>query len=120
MKELWKPVEGYDGWYEVSNTGKVRSVDRTIVLQGARAGQVRKYRGRELQPMRVQDHLMVHLQRQGTRLNIGLGRLVALHFLEGFKESGKLYVWHKDGDFTNCSVDNLYFDRKTTSNKGAK
>ena len=30
MKEIWKPVAGYEGLYEVSNFGKVRSIDRII------------------------------------------------------------------------------------------
>lgn len=30
MKEIWKPVEGYEGLYEVSNTGKVKSLKRTV------------------------------------------------------------------------------------------
>lgn len=32
MQEIWKPVVGYEGLYEVSNTGKVRSVDRSIAV----------------------------------------------------------------------------------------
>lgn len=107
MNEIWKPVEGYEGVYEVSNTGKVRSIDRTIYLHGAREGQTRVYSGKLLKPLHTQDHLFVHLQKQGTRKNVGLGRLVAWHFLEGFKESGRTCVKYKDGDFSNCSVDNL-------------
>ena len=30
MKELWKPVEGFEGYYEVSNKGRVRSLSRQI------------------------------------------------------------------------------------------
>ena len=30
MIELWKTIKGYEGLYEVSNTGKVRSVDRIV------------------------------------------------------------------------------------------
>ena len=33
MQEIWKPIVGYEGLYEVSNTGKVRSVDRRIKIQ---------------------------------------------------------------------------------------
>ena len=31
MEEIWKPVVGYEDLYEVSNLGKVRSIDRIIV-----------------------------------------------------------------------------------------
>lgn len=30
MEELWKPIEGYEGLYEVSNLGRVRSLDRVV------------------------------------------------------------------------------------------
>lgn len=30
MKEVWKPIANFEGLYEVSNTGKVRSCDRYI------------------------------------------------------------------------------------------
>ena len=30
MKEIWKDIEGYEGIYQVSNTGKVRSLDRKV------------------------------------------------------------------------------------------
>lgn len=109
MNEIWKPIEGYEGYYEVSNTGKVRSVDREVELKGKRSGEKRMYRGKELQPLYSQGHLNIHLQKSGQRLNIGLGRLVASHFLEGFKDSGRFQIKYKDGDSTNCSIDNLYY-----------
>ena len=33
MHEIWKSVVGYEGLYEVSNTGKVRSIDRSIAVK---------------------------------------------------------------------------------------
>ena len=30
MEEIWKPVKGFEGYYEVSNLGRVRSVDRIV------------------------------------------------------------------------------------------
>ena len=30
--EIWSPVSGYEGLYEVSNTGKIRSIERTTVV----------------------------------------------------------------------------------------
>ena len=32
MSESWKPVEGFEGLYEVSNMGRVRSLDRDISI----------------------------------------------------------------------------------------
>lgn len=30
MKEIWKPIPKFEGWYEVSNFGKIRSIDREV------------------------------------------------------------------------------------------
>ena len=30
MKEIWKDIEGYEGIYQISNTGKVKSLDRKV------------------------------------------------------------------------------------------
>ena len=30
MKEIWKDIEGYEGLYQVSNKGRVKSLKRTI------------------------------------------------------------------------------------------
>jgi len=109
MTEIWKPVEGFEGYYEVSNTGKVRSVPREIQLKGSRQGEKRVYKGKEMQPLMSQGHLNIHLQKCGERKNISLGLLVAQHFLEGFKDSGKNRVKYIDGDSTNCNVENLTF-----------
>lgn len=56
-EEIWKPVVGFEGAYEVSNMGRVRSLDRTIICGNG----VRKfYRGRVLRPgPRPSGHLTV-------------------------------------------------------------
>jgi hypothetical protein len=47
MGEIWKPAVGYEGYYEVSNMGRVRSLDR-VIEQAGRWGLIkRKMRGRE-------------------------------------------------------------------------
>lgn len=33
MNEIWKEIQGYEGFYEVSNYGKVRSIDRIVSLR---------------------------------------------------------------------------------------
>ena len=35
-KEIWKPIKGYEGLYEVSNLGRVRSLDREIIYKNGR------------------------------------------------------------------------------------
>lgn len=42
-KEIWKPVVGYEGFYECSNMGRIRSLDRTIITK---TGLCRKMKGK--------------------------------------------------------------------------
>lgn len=107
MTEVWKPIKGYEGFYEISNKGNVRSLDRVITLSGKRDGQVRRYRGRPLYPLKCHDCLVVHLQKEGKRETTSLGKLVAQHFLDGYADSGRMRVKYKDGDAFNCCVTNL-------------
>ena len=32
MKEIWKEIKGYEGYYEASNKGEIRSVEREVML----------------------------------------------------------------------------------------
>lgn len=59
--EIWKPIPGYEGRYEVSNQGRVRSLDRTVP---GKDGRVTFFKGRELQPW----------VSNGGHLVVGLGR----------------------------------------------
>jgi len=43
-KEIWRAIKGYEGHYEVSNLGKVRSLDRTLLTETGK----RRYKGKEL------------------------------------------------------------------------
>ena len=38
MREVWKPVIGYEGYYEVSNLGHVRSLTRTRLVKSRYGG----------------------------------------------------------------------------------
>ncbi len=38
MEEIWKFIDGYEGYYEISNLGRVRSVERVITCGGYEAG----------------------------------------------------------------------------------
>ena len=55
-EEIWKPIEGYEGLYEVSNTGRVRSLDR-YVKSGYEA--YRLHKGKVLSP--AKDKMVIWL-----------------------------------------------------------
>ena len=58
--ESWRPVVGWEGFYEVSSHGRVRSIDR---IHHSRAGYTQKYRGRMLRPNLTHGYWGVTLSR---------------------------------------------------------
>lgn len=89
--EVWKPVPNYEGFYEVSNMGKVRSVYR--------------YR-RVLKPMISNTgYERVDLFKNKCREQFSVHRLVAMAFIDN--PSAKPFVNHKDENKLNNSADNL-------------
>lgn len=73
--ESWLPVVGYEGYYEISSYGRVRSLDRVIVRSD---GRTRRFRGQMMR--RFMDsqgrYLQVRLQRDGH------GRTLSVHRME--------------------------------------
>lgn len=102
MKEEWRPIEGYEG-YEVSNYGRVRSVDRTIQRKD---GRTQRCKGRMLKPREHEKgYLTVNPCNEDGNKNRYVHRLV----LEAFvgKCPDGMETLHIDGDPTNNRVDNL-------------
>lgn len=99
--ELWKEVEGYEGIYEVSSLGRIRSLDR----QKAEGRGNYKRKGRVLQPSTADRYAVVTLCRGGRSKYHLLHRLVAKAFIPN--PDAKPYVNHIDGNVLNNKVDNL-------------
>ena len=135
--EEWKPIKGYEGLYEVSNTGKVRSLDHYNTN-----GKVDiLYKGKILNGFLdgKNNYKMVMLSKSKTdQKKFLVHRLVAETFIEN--SDNKREVNHKDGNKLNNDVSNLewcsskenkehafkngFYDtenfRNRKSNKGAK
>ena len=107
--ERWKPVTGYEGIYEVSNHGRVRSVDRTVTYSN---GQVRRYKGKVRRtPLNQDGYPLVSLCIHGKCQSHYVHSLVAETFI-GTRPEG-MEVCHNDGSKTNNHVDNLRFDTQS-------
>lgn len=74
--ETWLPVVGYTGFYEVSDHGNVRSVDRVVMRNGREV----KRRGKIMAPAVVGGHYRVTLSRNGTERQAGVHVLVLTAF----------------------------------------
>lgn len=100
--ERWMPVVGYDGTYEVSNLGAVRSVDR--LGKGGRL-----WRGQLLSQKKHRNgYLCVNLWLNGKGTMKLVHRLV-LESHVGLPADGTV-TCHNDGDATNNRVENLRWD----------
>lgn len=104
----WRDIEGYEGFYQVSDTGMVRSLDR-VVPDTRPHGGFRRLRGRLVAPGRAPSgHLRVRLGRDGRKQMYGVHQLVLRAFV-GPPPPG-LICCHNDGDPQNNRVDNLRWD----------
>ena len=108
-QEVWKPVVGYEGIYEVSNFGRVLSLDRLVPL---RNNAIRPTKGRIITPcLKPNGYLYITLKRDGRQKMRFVHRLVAQHFLDN--PDNKPEVNHIDFDKTNNKADNLEWCSKS-------
>ena len=117
IEEIWRTIEGYEGLYEVSNTGKVRSLDRYVKGKGE-SYWLRK--GRVLSPTKDRyGYLKVVLHCNGKCKTINVHKLAAQAFL--LNPDNLPEINHKDEDKTNNSVDNLeWCDRSYNNTYGTR
>ena len=101
--ELWKPVKGYEGFYEVSNKGRVRSVERIDAR-----GQHRK--SKIMSVKKIQNAKKVTFFRDGRSKTFTLKKLVADAFLEKPQSDEKLVC--VDGNPDNICAENLKWQKK--------
>ena len=112
MKEIWKDIKGYEGLYQVSNLGNVRSMDR-ITRDG------RKIKGKNIKPHTNGNsrYLRAALCNNGKIKYENIHRLVAKAFIPN--PENKPEVNHKDENPSNNLIDNLeWMTSKENSNYG--
>lgn len=98
--EQWKPVVGFESYYEVSDHGRVRSISRIDSLG-------HRLTGRVIAPtVKESGHLQAGLSIDGKRHRLYVHRLVAMAFI-GPEPADKPLVRHLDGIPTHNHVSNL-------------
>jgi len=121
--EIWKPIIGYEGCYEVSNKGRVKSLDRYIQQFDNRGNLIDRFiRGRILSTNRNNGsgYLTVQLRNGVLKENTGndyIHILVAKHFVKNLEN--KPTVNHKDGNKKNNSAENLEWATQSEQMKHA-
>jgi hypothetical protein len=101
--ETWKQIPGYEGLYEASDLGRIRSLDR---LLGHYTGAKVLRRGRPIDGSQ-QRYDIVNLSRDGKHKSFTRHTIIALTFI-GPKPKGML-VRHLDGNRQNNTAKNLAY-----------
>ena len=116
MAEKWKPIDGFEGYYEVSDQGRIKSLERTLVMKN---GVLRPVHERIMRPQpQKTGYLNVtlsHCDKGPKRLLIH--RIVAEAFVPN--PHGLPEVNHKDEDKANNCASNLeWCDRRYNNTYG--
>ena len=101
MKEIWKDIQGYEGLYQVSNLGRVRSL---IFTNNFNKKVYKRIKVLKLEKT-WQGYLRIMLSKNKIKKRYSVHRLVAKTFINNDKKYN--YVNHKDENPSNNNVNNL-------------
>lgn len=99
MEEIWRDIKGYEGKYQVSNLGRVKSLERTD-------NNNHKVKEKELKIISDKDqYSIINLYQNGKNKTCRIHRLVASAFIPN--PNNYPVINHKDENRTNNRIDNL-------------
>ena len=112
--EIWKDIIGYEGLYQVSNMGNVKSLDRWVKAKG---------NGKQFyasQPIKIKypnNYAYVFIYKNNKLKSHRVHRLVAKAFLPN--PNNYPFVMHMDNDPKNNCVENLQWGTNSMNQKHA-
>ena len=103
--EIWKDIKGYEGYYQVSNLGRVQSLNRTVKVK-TKAGEFERFfTGKVLISSLRKGYPRIILSKNSIHKHKSIHRLVAEHFIEN--PNNLEQVNHIDCNKENNNVNNL-------------
>jgi hypothetical protein len=111
--EVWKNVPNYEGFYQVSNLGRIVSLDRYVKKWNG----IKLHKGRVLTPRidSKSNRFSIQLNKEGKRINAAISRTVLLTFV-GIAPGGT-ECCHNDGNCQNNRLENLRWDTPSNNQK---
>lgn len=103
IQEIWRTINGYEGYYEISNYGRVKSLSRLIIMDSKR----KRFQQDRILTHNIcnTDYPRVTLTKNGKGIQFHIHCLVANAFIPNPNRLGD--VNHKDSDRLNPIVNNL-------------
>lgn len=106
MEEIWKDIKGFEGLYQVSNLGRVKSLSRMIFVSNPHFTGYRKTKEKILSNKPgIIKYVYVILRKDCKSFQVGVHRLVAEAFIPNPNNLPE--VNHKDENPSNNQIDNL-------------
>lgn len=106
-EEVWLPIKGYEGLYEISSFGRVKSVEHKVAHPSVLGnGGMMTVRERMRRPNIMKGYHCIALKADGKTKVYRIHRLVAEHFISA-QPTPEHQINHIDGDKSNNHVSNL-------------
>ena len=104
MKEVWKDIKGYEGLYQVSNLGRVKSLERYVIRKNNKGRQL-IHKKILVSCVNTHGYMSLSLSKNNKGVNHRVHRLVATAFIP--KVDNKNIINHKNGIKTDNNVNNI-------------
>ena len=114
--EIWKAIPGYEGYYEISDSGRIQSITRIIRSTGNKAHN-RMVKGRLLVPSLSRGYHSYALWKDHRLKTVTAHAMVAFAFI-GPRPDG-MYVCHGDGVRCNNRLSNISYKTPTENSADA-
>ena len=116
MSEEWRDIKGYEGLYQVSNYGRVRSVSRIVTWKN---NQLKTYKSRIMKIQQKNGYYTVSLYKDFNSKTIRVHRLVGEAFIPN--PDNLPFINHIDENKLNNRVENLeWCTRQYNNNYGSR